>query len=384
MTQTITPTSLSAKQTPLFDLHCELGAKMVTFAGYALPVQYSKGVLEEHRHTRAQAGLFDVSHMGQIKIEAESWTELAHSLEKLMPQDILGLREGSQRYGFLTTDAGGILDDVIVIRRGDTLWMVANASRKDIVAKHLRSHSESNIAVTELTDWALIALQGPASEAVLREFNQQVYELGFMESVALDLGGVAAWISRSGYTGEDGFELSLAATAADTIARALIAHDSVAPVGLGARDSLRLEAGLCLYGQDITEETTPIEANLSWVIPKCRRNGGERAGGFLGAEMILNQLDMGPSRRRVGLRPEGRAPMRSGVRLYANEHEDTAIGEITSGGFGQSVGRPIAMGYVNRDYAQPNTTVYGELRGRRQPVAVVRLPFVAAKYKRSN
>jgi len=369
-------------RTPLYDTHLQLGAKMVPFAGYEMPVQYAAGVMQEHQHTRAQAGLFDVSHMGQLRVRGPSWEAVALGLERLVPQDVLGLADGRQRYGLLTNDAGGISDDLMFARQGDALVIVVNAACKEADIAHIRAALEPDLTVTDLADRALIALQGPVSEAVLAPLDPRAAEMRFMDCAHLDLGGVEVWASRSGYTGEDGFEISVPATAAAGLAEALLAHSAVQAIGLGARDSLRLEAGLCLYGQDIDAGTTPVEAGLTWSIQKVRRAGGARAGGFPGADRILAELQDGAARRRIGLRPEGRAPMRAGVPLFAVAEGGTAIGQITSGGFGPTVGGPLAMGYAPNALAQPGAVLFGEWRGKRLPVTVTPLPCVAARFKR--
>lgn len=369
-------------RTPLYDLHIELGGKMVPFAGYEMPVQYPSGIMTEHNHTRAKAGLFDVSHMGQVVLRGASYAAAARALETLIPMDVMDLGEGRQRYGLFLNAAGGILDDLMFANRGDHLFLVVNAACKGQDIAHLKAALEPDVTVAEITDRALMALQGPAAEAVLTEFAPEAAEMRFMDVRTLDLDGVEAWVSRSGYTGEDGYEISVPAERAELLARRLLAHDAVAPIGLGARDSLRLEGGLCLYGHDIDTETLPAEAGLSWAIQKVRRAGGAREGGFPGAEPVLAQLAEGPARKRVGLRPEGRAPMREGVELFAAEDSDTPIGKVTSGGFGPTVGAPVAMGYVPADLAAAGTRIFGEVRGKRLPVTVAALPFVPANFKR--
>lgn len=369
------------KKTPLHALHMELGAKMVPFAGYDMPVQYPLGVMKEHLHCRAKAGLFDVSHMGQVILRGPSYADVARALESLIPVDILGLGEGRQRYGFFTTQDGGIIDDLMLANRGDHLFMVVNASRKAVDLAHMRAHLPG-IEITEITDRALIALQGPQAEAALASLSPAAAQMRFMDVAVMEIAGAEAWVSRSGYTGEDGYEISVPADQAESVTKALLAHDDVEPIGLGARDSLRLEAGLCLYGQDMDETITPVEASLPWAIQKLRRSGGARAGGFPGADVILAQLDNGPARRRVGVRPEGRAPLREGVELFAQPEGGTPVGEVTSGGFGPSVGAPVAMALLPDDHTAPGTILFGELRGKRQPVQVSALPFIPANFKR--
>jgi aminomethyltransferase len=370
------------KTTPLNALHLELGAKMVTFAGYEMPVQYPLGVMGEHQHTRGKAGLFDVSHMGQVILRGADFAAAALGLEALMPMDVLDLGEGRQRYGFFTNDAGGIEDDLMFANRGDHLFLVVNAACKSADIARMKAALEPAITVEPVTDRALMALQGPAAEAVLASLAPDAADMRFMDVVTLPIDGAEAWVSRSGYTGEDGYEISLPHANAERIARKLLDHPDVAPIGLGARDSLRLEAGLCLYGHDISGGTTPVEAGLSWAIQKARRAGGARAGGFPGAQVILDQLGTGAPRKRVGLRPGGRAPMREGVQLFASEDASEPVGKITSGGFGPTVGHPVAMGYVAADHAAEGTQLFGELRGKRLPTSVAALPFTPANFKR--
>jgi aminomethyltransferase len=372
------------KRTGLYDLHLALGAKMVPFAGYEMPVHYPMGVLKEHLHTRAAAGLFDVSHMGQVILRPTSGdvADAAAALETLVPVDVLGLPVGRQRYGLFTDQAGGILDDLMIANRGDHLFLVVNASRKADDIAHLRAHLGGICAVEEIADRALIALQGPEAEAALSRIVPEVTDLGFMDVAILPVSGGEVWVSRSGYSGEDGFEISVPAIEAEGFARALLGMDEVAPIGLGARDSLRLEAGLCLYGSDIDTTTSPVEAGLGWAIQKVRRAGGDREGGFPGAGRILRELAHGTARRRVGLLPDGRAPMRAGTLLFAVEDGEQPIGHVTSGAWGPSVDRPVSMGYLETDSSAIGTTVYGEVRGRRLPATVAELPFRPAAYKR--
>ena len=369
-------------RTPLHALHVGLGARMVPFAGYDMPVQYPGGVLKEHLHTRAAAGLFDVSHMGQVVLRPRSGdvADAARALERLVPADIAGLPTGRQRYGFFTGERGGILDDLMVTNRGDHLLLVVNAARKAHDLAHLGAGLDG--VEVEPLDRGLIALQGPTAEAALAELSPDVRGMRFMDVRTLDLGGVQAVVSRSGYTGEDGFEISIDSRDAADLAERLLKLDGVAPIGLGARDSLRLEAGLCLWGHDIDETTTPVEAALEWAIPPARRAGGARSGGFPGAEVILDQIASGATRRRVGLLPEGRAPMREGIELFAAEGEP-ATGRITSGGFGPSLDAPVAMGYVPMALAAPETRLFGQLRGRMLPATVTRLPFIRPGYRRA-
>ena len=370
------------RKTPLYDLHRDLGAKLTEFAGYEMPVQYGLGILSEHQHTRAKAGLFDVSHMGQVILRGRSYTETALALEKLLPTDVLGLEVGRQRYGLLTTNSGGILDDLMFSNRGDHIFIVLNAACKNSDIKHLKSLLEPEILVEEVLNRALIALQGPASETVLGELNPQVKNMKFMDVETLLVSGVECWISRSGYTGEDGFEISIPATDAELVTRSILSNENVEFIGLGARDSLRLEAGLCLYGHDINQATTPVEASLTWAIQKVRRANGERAGGFIGSKIILKQLDEGTERKRVGFLPQTRAPMREGVEVFETERSKDTIGIITSGGYGPTVGHPVAMGYIDSKYAQNKNNLFGELRGKRVPVKVSKIPFVPLNFKR--
>ncbi|QFT58740.1 Aminomethyltransferase [Sulfitobacter sp. THAF37] len=370
------------KHTPLFDLHVELGAKMVPFAGYAMPVQYPLGVMKEHQHTREAAGLFDVSHMGQVILSGPSWDTVARAFETLVPMDVLGLADGRQRYGFFTNDAGGIEDDLMFARRGDDLFVVVNAACKDADIARMKAALEPDVTVTPLTDRALIAVQGPAAEGVIAAMDSRAAEMAFMDVRDLELDGAPVWASRSGYTGEDGFEISVPADAAEPLARRLLAQDGVAAIGLGARDSLRLEAGLCLYGHDIDTQTTPVEAALTWAIQKVRRPGGDRAGGYPGAKVVTDQMTQGATRKRVGLQPEGRAPMREGTEIFDAAEGGNRVGQVTSGGFGPSVGTPVAMGYVEAGLAGTGTPLWGEVRGKRLALAVAKLPFVAANFKR--
>ena len=355
---------------------------MVPFAGYDMPVQYTAGVMKEHLHTRSKAGLFDVSHMGQVILRGPDYETTARALERLIPMNVLDLGVDRQRYGFFTNDQGGILDDLMFANRGDHIFVVVNAACKDVDIAHLRNHLEPEITVKSLDNRALLAIQGPAAEAVMAEYHPRFTDMRFMDVDTLPIAGAECWVSRSGYTGEDGYEISIPVAAAETVARALLAHDDVEFIGLGARDSLRLEAGLCLYGHDIDTDTTPTSASLNWTIQKARRADGARAGGFPGADVILNQMAKGAPQRRVGLRPTGRAPMREGVEIFADETSTDAVGKVTSGGFGPSVEGPVAMGYVTADLATVGTRLYGEVRGKRHPVEVSVLPFVPANFKR--
>ena len=374
--------ALALKKTPLYELHCELGAKLTEFAGYEMPVQYNLGILGEHQHTRTRAGLFDVSHMGQVILRGRSYQETALALEQVIPMDVLSLDVGRQRYGFLTTSKGGILDDLMFSNRGDHIFVVLNAACKDSDIVHLRTLLEPDIYIEEIKDRALIALQGPASEAVLSEFNSQITTMKFMDVETLSIAGTECWVSRSGYTGEDGFEISIPASAAELVTKSILSKEEVEFIGLGARDSLRLEAGLCLYGHDINEATTPVEAALAWAIQKARRTNGERAGGFMGSEVIAQQLEDGTDKKRVGFLPQTRAPMREGIEIFATETSKKVVGKITSGGFSPSLGYPIAMGYIFSEFANSEDNLFGELRGKRIPVKVAKTPFVPLNFKR--
>lgn len=369
------------RRTPLYDLNVELGGKMVPFAGYDMPVQFA-GIMAEHTHTREKAGLFDVSHMGQVILSGAPVGDIATAFEALVPMDVAGLDEGRQRYGLFLNDRGGILDDLMFANRGDHLFVVVNAACKQADIARMQAALEPGVTVTPVTGRALLALQGPLAATVLSGLNPAAADMRFMDVRTLTLNGAECWVSRSGYTGEDGYEISVPQAQAEALARTLLAHEDVMPVGLGARDSLRLEAGLCLYGHDIDSDTTPVEAGLVWAIQKARRSGGDREGGFPGADRVLAQVAGGPLRKRVGLRAQGRAPMREGVELFAGAEGGAPIGTITSGGFGPTVGGPVAMGYVPTDLAAPGTTVFGELRGKRLPLTVSKLPFVAAGFKR--
>lgn len=370
-------------RTPLHALHVRLGAKMVPFAGYAMPLHYPAGLLKEHLHCRAQAGLFDVSHMGQFALVARSggYDALARALEALIPIDLVDLSPGRQRYGFLTNGEGGILDDLMAARIGDRIVLVVNAANKAADATHLRRHLPDGIALEPIPN-ALIALQGPSAEAILSLLASEAAAMRFMEARDIDILGAPCTLTRSGYTGEDGYEISVPEDRAEALSEALLADERVRPIGLGARDSLRLEAGLCLHGADIGTGTNPVEAALTWAIPPVRRRGGARAGGFPGADRILDEAVRGPARRRVGLAPEGRMPVRAGAVLYAREEEDMPVGAVTSGGFGPSLQAPVAMGYLPAALAEPGTRVLAEVRGQRVPVVVTQLPFVPTRFKR--
>ena len=370
------------RQTPLHALHVELGAKMVPFAGYDMPVQYPLGVMKEHLHTRAKAGLFDVSHMGQVIVNNPlGYGGAAQAMEALMPVSLLPLGEKRQRYGFFTNDDGGIMDDLMIANRGEHMFVVVNAACKDADIAHMKAHM-TTCDVQEISDRALLALQGPAAEAVLEPIAPGCDSMKFMDVGIFKSDFGELWISRSGYTGEDGYEISVLATHAEALARKLLEHADVEPIGLGARDSLRLEGGLCLYGNDIDTTTSPVEAGLTWAMQKVRRKGGEREGGFPGADRILNELENGTSRLRVGLRPEGRAPMRDGTVLFAGADGGEPIGRVTSGAFGPTIEGPMSMGYVDIAHTVDNTQLFGDVRGKRQPVRVTAMPFTPNNFKR--
>ena len=370
----MTAPSEDLKKTPLDSLHRELGGKMVPFAGYDMPVQYSAGILAEHTHTREKAGLFDVSHMGQAAIRGD---DPVSALETLVPGDLQALSTGQTRYTMFTNEAGGILDDLMVTRRGDHLFLIVNAACKDQDFAHMQAGLPAGNKLEIMEDRALLALQGPEAASVLGRLAPAARLMDFMTSEPLSISDIPCIISRSGYTGEDGFEISLPANEADRLARLLLDEPEVMPVGLGARDSLRLEAGLCLYGSDIDETTTPIEAGLIWTISKRRRT----EGGFPGASTIQNQIENGVTRKRVGIKPEGKAPARAHTEI--TDTDGTVIGEITSGGFGPSVGGPVAMGYVQTDFAKVGTPVNLMVRGKAQPAEVFKLPFSEHRYHKA-
>jgi aminomethyltransferase len=361
------------KQTPLHALHQALGARMVAFAGFEMPLQYPTGILAEHRHTRAAAGLFDVSHMGQLRLAG---ADPAAALEALVPGDMRALGALRVRYTLLLDEAGGILDDLMATRLEDGFLLVVNAVRREADLALLRARLEGAATVAALDDRALLALQGPASAAVLSDLAPGIAGLPFMAAAEARLDGRQCLVTRSGYTGEDGFEISLPASGALALAERLLAAPEVKPIGLGARDSLRLEAGFCLWGRDIDATTTPVEADLGWTIGKRRRE----TGGFAGAHMVLRQLANGAARRRVGIRPDGPAPARDGTPVV--DAEGREIGRVTSGGFGPSVGGPIAMGYVETGHTAPGTALSVVVRGAPRPARVVPLPFVPHRYFR--
>ena len=364
--------TLKAKHTPLYDLHCELGGKMVDFAGWEMPVQYPMGIMGEHNICRTKAALFDVSHMGQVILRGHN---VAQKLEALVPSALKELPVGKARYTVLTNANGGIKDDLIVSNAGDHLFLVVNASMRDKDIPYM-TQALDGIDVREIFDQALIALQGPAAEHVLKSHCNAIVNLKFMESITATISGVPCRISRLGYTGEDGFEISIPESKAEDITRSILDHPDCFPAGLGARDSLRIEAGLCLYGNDIDENKSPVEANLSWTIQKRR----QLEGNFPGATRILRELTDGPSQKLVGIKPLGRAPARAGVEVQNQNGQ--VIGTITSGGFGPTFDGPIAMGYVAINEAKPGNQINLIIRGKQQPAEVCTLPFVKQNYKR--
>jgi aminomethyltransferase len=371
------------KVTPLHALHVALGAKMVPFAGYDMPVQYKDGVLAEHLHTREAAGLFDVSHMGQAWIEGPDFETVARAVEALTPGDILGLAPGAIRYTLLLNKNGGIKDDLMVTRpaepaRANSLFIIVNAACKDADFAHIAAHLPAGTKLVRLDDRALIALQGPKAVEVFARFAPEAEGMGFMTARAMDVAGIPCLVSRSGYTGEDGYEVSVPNDKAVELTKKLLAEPEVKPIGLGARDSLRLEAGLCLYGHDIDETTTPIEAALGWTIGKRRR---EEAN-FPGAKPILGHIASGVARKRVGILPEGKAPARDGTEIY--DGQGNKIGGITSGSYGPTVGGPIAMGYVEIGHARVGTAVELMVRGKGRPAKIVALPFVEKRFHRTE
>ncbi len=377
MTGAAEDSTTALAQTPLNALHHALGGKMVPFAGYDMPVQYKAGIMAEHNQVRNSAGLFDVSHMGQARLSADG--DAAVALERLVPGDIVGLAPGEMRYTLLLADDGGILDDLIVTRlpqAPETLFLVVNAGCKDADFAHIDTILAGAARLEPLPDRALLALQGPQAAAAMSRLSPDAARLSFMNGADMAVAGVSCFVTRSGYTGEDGFEISVPNSAAEALARQMLDQPEVAPAGLGARDSLRLEAGLCLYGHDIDRSTTPVEGSLRWTIPQRRREAAD----FPGASIILQQMADGPVRRRVGIRPEGRAPAREGTEI-ANQ-AGAVIGAVTSGGYGPTVGGPVAMGYVQRDFGAVDTPLTLMVRGKALPARVARLPFVPQNYYR--
>jgi len=369
-------------QTPLHALNLRLGARMVPFAGYAMPVQYPAGLMAEHKQCREKAALFDVSHMGQLKLVG---ADAAMALETLVPVDVLGLGEGKQRYAFFTNASGGLLDDLMITRpaagsRFGDLFLIVNAGCKDADTRHLQTNIGHRCQVVPLPDRALLALQGPRAADALSQLNPGVAQLVFMTGAEFELAGADCFVTRSGYTGEDGFEISVPAEHAVTLAEALLAQGEVAPAGLGARDTLRLEAGLCLYGHDIDETTSPIEAGLNWAIQKVRRPGGARAGGYPGATVIESHLAGAAPSKRVGLLGLERVPVREGAAIV--DAHGRRLGTVTSGTLAPTVNQPIAMAYLPPDHALPQHEVFAEVRGKRLPMRVTAMPFNPHNYFR--
>ncbi len=368
---------LPLKSTPLEALHIELGGKMVPFAGYNMPVQYPAGIKTEHLHTREAAGLFDVSHMGQVRITGEG---IAKALEALVPVDCEALAIGKQTYAVFTNEQGGIDDDLIITRWGENeFFLVVNAACKERDIAYL-TEQLAGFDVTYIADRALVALQGPKATEVMGELSSDANALTFMSGCWATLDGVECYVTRSGYSGEDGFEISIPNDQADTLARKLLSFEQVEAIGLGARDTLRLEAGLCLYGHDLDTTTSPIEASLIWSISKSRRADGAKAGGFPGAERILSEIANKPSRKRVGLKIDGKAPVREGAKLF--DMDGNEVGIVTSGGPAPSYGAPVAMGYVTLANSPIDTPLQAEVRGKMRPVTVAKTPFVPQRYYR--
>ena len=369
------------RRTPLYEMHVAQGAKMVPFAGYDMPVHYPTGIMAEHKWTREKAGLFDVSHMGQCSLVGPDYETVAKAFETLVPADVLGLMPAQQRYTQILNETGGTLDDLMMTRPAwegleNSLYVVVNAGCKDADYAHLEKHLPQDVQLKRWDHLALVALQGPAAEQVLAACAPEVRHLKFMNCARIDLGGIGAQVSRSGYTGEDGFEISVHAQDGAALWKLLLADERVKPIGLGARDTLRLEAGLCLYGHELDEMTSPIEAGLQWSIPKRRR----AEGGFVGAERVLRELAHGVSRKRVGIKPDGRAPARDGTEIQ--DESGRKIGVITSGGFGPSVNGPVAMGYVETAYASAGTPVHLIVRGAALSATVCNLPFIPSRFKK--
>ncbi len=367
------------QRTPLHALHLELRARMVPFAGYSMPVQYPAGLMAEHHHTRGAAGLFDVSHMGQLRLEG---ADAAAAFESLMPVDVIGLPVGKQRYGLLLTEEGTIIDDLMFVNRGTDLFVIVNGACKVGDIAHIQARIGSRCAVVPMPERGLLALQGPQAVAALSRLVPGVDKLVFMTGAAFAWQGADLFITRSGYTGEDGFEISVPGNRAEALARALLAQPEVKPIGLGARNSLRLEAGLCLYGNDIDTSTTPVEAGLNWALQKVRRSGGARAGGFPGAQRVLGQLDgtVPLARQRVGLVALERVPVREHTQLQ--DSAGTRVGEVTSGLLAPTFDKPVAMAYVASAQAAPGTRLNAIVRGKPVPMEVTAMPFVPTRYYR--
>lgn len=370
-------TASTLQQTALHSLHVELGAKMVPFAGYDMPVQYPLGVKKEHLHTRAAAGLFDVSHMGQVRLSGDG---VVDALSALLPQDVAGLAESRQRYSLLLNEQGGILDDLMLANRGDDYLAVVNAACKHDDLAWMRRHLPASVTCELLPEQSLLALQGPQARAVLGRLCSDVADMVFMDTGFITIADIPCWVSCSGYTGEDGFEISVADQHAEALARLLLKQDEVEAIGLGARDSLRLESGLCLYGHDMDAQTTPVDASLMWAIPKLRRPDGEKAGGYIGADAVQDALAKGATRRRVLLDIDGRAPVREGANIVDEQSE--VVGSVCSGGFGPSVSSPIAMAYIDSGALDSGALLYADVRGKLIPVAVRKAPYITQRYVR--
>ncbi|MGR5254096.1 glycine cleavage system aminomethyltransferase GcvT [Vibrio astriarenae] len=374
----VQPTNEELLKTPLYQAHVDAGAKMVPFAGYDMPVQYPLGVKKEHLHARDAAGLFDVSHMGQLLLRGEG---AAAFMESLVPVDVLGLEVGKQRYAFFTNEKGGIEDDLMIANLGEALFVVVNAACKAQDIAHIERHLPQGVELEVIEDRALLALQGPKAAQVLARFAPSVADMVFMDVIKVELEGVECIVSRSGYTGEDGYEISVPADSAAALAAALTSEDEVEWIGLGARDSLRLECGLCLYGHDLDTTTTPVEASLLWAIQPVRRKGGEREGGFPGADIVLDQIvTKDVARKRIGLVGQTKAPVREGAELF--DAEGNKIGIVTSGTAGPNAGKPVSMGYIETSFAVIGTEVFAEVRGKKLPMTVEKMPFVPQRYYR--
>ena len=376
---------MEVQKTALYNYHKNLGAKFVAFAGYEMPVNYPLGIMKEHLYCRKSAGLFDVSHMGQLVISSntQSMQFIATELEKLLPIDLLGLGKDRQRYGFLPNKEGGIIDDLMISNRGDHYFVVINASRKEIDFKYFKENISQEIDVDLIKTRALIAIQGPQSEKILSSQIGELSSLTYLDVKNFSYKGETLWVSRSGYTGQDGFEISLPNSLCEVFCKNILEQDGIEPIGLGARDTLRLECGLCLYGQDLNETITPIEAGLKWAIQKVRRTGGERGGGFVGQEKILKQIEEEPYLKREAFFPDGKAPLRSGTKLFSDDKGKNEIGMITSGGYSPSLERPISMGYLNYNKFDVDEPIFGEVRNKFFSVKLTKLPFVATSFKRN-
>ena len=371
------------KKTNLFDFHEKKGAKFVPFAGYSMPVQYKSGVISEHLHTRSKAGFFDVSHMGQIKIwpKNNEKEKLIQALEKLMPCDLYNLKENRQIYSILTNSNGGVIDDLMIANKVSYFQLVVNASQKKTDYQHLKNNISQDFDIELEENKSLLAIQGPQSENILSDINSNVKNMKFMDSIDISLAGIDCLISRSGYTGEDGFEISVHNKNVLQLVEILFKKSELLPIGLGARDSLRLEAGLCLYGNDLTSDITPIEANLNWVIHKRRREQDSSNIKFLGNTKILNQLEKGPSYLRIGLLPIEKAPMRRESIIYLDEGGETEIGIVTSGGYSPTLNKPISMGRIKSEYLESLEKVFVKIRDKILPATITKLPFIKTKYK---